>query len=484
MSENLLLPRNLKYGSRRESASAVSSRVNIAPQNGTDGYGLGSNIIINIPTRRNLCLTPSESYLKFTATVTNTSGQPCTYRFDSQGAHSLIQRIRVIHGSNVLQDIDNYAMLAKILFDLQVNTPSSYGKLSILAGTRSDLVSSTLMAVADAVDLPTSQTLATAIKASLNVGMSVNQVNSGAIIANALATAGTSAVQTFCLNLISLVGSLCQQNYIPLWAIDSAPLRVEITLCDQINKIFGTSIVAGTPVAGTITVSSVEYVANFIELSDVAMGMVNDSLQGQPLQFVVPDYRNFQYTSALVSNQMINIPIPAKFSSLKSLFISVRDKYSTDNYFPYSSCMLGLQSYYFRVGPRVMPAKPPASQAEFFAECVKAIDSMGNLYHSPSIDTYSYSLGFSAAATLAGASASVGNQSSGSAYIALDVENYSNAPKDVIFAGMNTLTDDIYATFQYAVIPNGGAVASARYDIYALFDTVLVFENGTAYARY
>jgi len=43
----------------------------------------------------------------------------------------------------------------------------------------------------------------------------------------------------------------------------------------------------------SIALSNVEYVANYIELSDVAMGMIQQSLQGQPLQFVVPSYRNY-----------------------------------------------------------------------------------------------------------------------------------------------------------------------------------------------
>ena len=64
-----MLPKTLKYGSKIESAYARSMRSNIAPQNGTSGYGLGDTIIINIPTRNNLCLVPSESYLKFSMVV-------------------------------------------------------------------------------------------------------------------------------------------------------------------------------------------------------------------------------------------------------------------------------------------------------------------------------------------------------------------------------------------------------------------------------
>ena len=43
-----MLPKNLRYGSKVESASAKSYRSNIAPMNGTGTYGLNDTIIINI----------------------------------------------------------------------------------------------------------------------------------------------------------------------------------------------------------------------------------------------------------------------------------------------------------------------------------------------------------------------------------------------------------------------------------------------------
>jgi hypothetical protein len=57
-----MLPKNLKYGYKLNSAPARSTRSNIAPQNGTGPYQLSDTIIINIPTRRNLVTAPSENY--------------------------------------------------------------------------------------------------------------------------------------------------------------------------------------------------------------------------------------------------------------------------------------------------------------------------------------------------------------------------------------------------------------------------------------
>jgi hypothetical protein len=91
------LVKNLKYGSKVESAPCRSTRVNIAPQNGTGPYNLNDQITVNIPTRNNLVLVPTESYLKFTATVTSGANNNIV-RWDSCGAHGLIQRLRVWSG--------------------------------------------------------------------------------------------------------------------------------------------------------------------------------------------------------------------------------------------------------------------------------------------------------------------------------------------------------------------------------------------------
>ena len=105
-----MIPKNLKYGSKVESAPARSIRSNIQPQVGTQ-FGLNEVIQINIPTRQNLVMVPTESYLKFNFRAT--SGANANYlRWDSGGAHGLIQRIRIYHGSNLLEDIDNYNLLA------------------------------------------------------------------------------------------------------------------------------------------------------------------------------------------------------------------------------------------------------------------------------------------------------------------------------------------------------------------------------------
>jgi len=479
-----MLPKSLKYGSKVESAMARSSRVNIAPQNGTGNYVLGDTIILNIPTRNNLVLAPTESYFKFTATITSSAANNA-FRFDSCGAHGLIQRIRVFHGSNLIQDIDNYGLLAKMLFDLQQPTDATFGKQSLLAGTRTDTVTQfQAVATADGTDANTTQLLANALKGVLNSGRIPSyQVNSGERIGGdrtALIGAAATVSETYSLNLLSLVGSLSSSNYIPLFAMTAAPLRVEIQLVSSF--IQACSELTGG--ASTISLSNVEYVANFIELGDAAMSVIYGSLEGQPLQYVYPDFRNYQYTATIPDNTatQITMPIPAKFSSLKSLIVSSRDKGSGAlTFFPFSSVTLGLRDYQFRIGAQIMPPKPPATITEFWAEVCKAYGSIADIMYTPSIDKNSYSLTASVATN--DSATNVSGSSSGSFFVGIDLENYVATDKSSIFAGFNSNTDDIFLTMNYNAV-NRGAALTARWDAFANFDCVLVCENNSCYVKF
>jgi hypothetical protein len=231
----------------------------------------------------------------------------------------------------------------------------------------------------------------------------------------------------------------------------------------------------------TLKITNCEYVANMIELSDSAMGMIQSSLNGQPLQYVVPDYRNYAFSFANLpqtTQTSIQMPIPCKFSSLKSIICCIRDQGTgVATYYPFSSVKLGIVEYNFRIGSQIMPAKAPNTIPEMFSEVLKAVGSMSDLNHHPSIEKFTYTLDQSQQTT----ATNNASTSSGSFYIGLDLENYANAPKDSIFAGYNSNTDDIYlvATFASPV-----AVGSVRFDAYAMFDEVLVFENNTVFSRF
>jgi hypothetical protein len=343
-----------------------------------------------------------------------------------------------------------------------------------LVGTRNDHVAKLLTTAPAAGDVIPCTQINSGEGFNFPIGTASILAQSDGLLTNCILTTASSP-RYYCLNLISLLGTLNSGNYFPLFACTSAPLRIEIQL---VSSIFN----AGMDIAGTYTttLNNVEYIANFIKLSDSAMSIIYDSLQGNPLQFVVPDYANYQYTFAIAngSTTQVNFAIAAKYSSLKSIFITIRDKGTGAlTFFPFSSVTAGLANYYFRIGSQIMPTKAPDNYPEMFSEVMKAMGSMSDLNYQPSIEKSSYETVLNSTAST---TANNGYVNSGSFYIGLDLENYVSSNKDSIFCGYNSNTDDIFAVLNFS----GTSTCTARFDAFAMFDAVIVCENSTAYRRF
>ena len=97
-----MIPANLKFQSKVESASARRYLTQIQPQGSTGGYLPNDTVTINIPTRANTCLIPSDSYLRGTFVLSCATADADAATLESCGVHGFIQRIRVFHGSNLL----------------------------------------------------------------------------------------------------------------------------------------------------------------------------------------------------------------------------------------------------------------------------------------------------------------------------------------------------------------------------------------------
>lgn len=467
-----MIPTNLKYQSKVESAPSRRYRSNIQPQNGSgtqqSGYGTGSTIIINIPTRNNLALIPSESVLKF-STAWTTTALATVATMDSHGAHGYINRLRVFHGSNLLQDIQDYHVLAKALYDYQVPLDATQGRFSTTTGTANDYA---VPIVGTAIgDIQANQ----AVAKPVNRGKNYIAPTAGAGTTAPNIPDATTTTDNFSINLISLVGALAGGKYLPLFEMTSSPLRIELTLASSINQVmcFNT----GTP--SNFTLFNVEYIAEFLELPDSAIQAIKAG-SSSPLQMVIPDYRTYAFTTTLgTSTTQVSMPIAAKFSSLKSIVVSQRPSLGATQRYPTSSSSFALQSYTFRIGSEVLPSTAPSTISDFFNESCKCFGSLADLNYQPSIDVDAFSIAYNPTLITTNALAVVSN--SGSFLAGIDLESYQNADKSTIFSGLNTNNSDIF----YQPIHNGIAGApSCTYTAMANFDSVLVCENGVAYVRF
>jgi len=449
-----MIPANLKFQSKVESAPARRYLTQIQPQGGTGTYNPGDTITINIPTRNNTALIPSESYLRGNFNLI-LSGAATAATLESCGWHQFIQRVRVFHGSNLLEDIDNYGQLAKILYDYQAPEDAVKGRFAITSGTNEEYSGVGVAAAALA---------------------NVRSVNRG----RALGALGASThTFPFAINLVSLVGALAGEKYLPLWEMTAAPLRVEIVL--QSSLIRSMMVEGGTGL--NFTATAVNYSGEFLELPDSAVSAIKSG-SSSPMQMVLPSWRSYTNSANIpaTTQTQVSFPIPAKFSSLKNIVVATRSTAGLAAQYPSSHCAFGVGSansigYQFRVGSEVLPSTAPTSFPEIYNEAVKCFGSLADLQVQPSIDNTAFTL--NAPNTVAGLT-EASTEDSGAFLIGIDMEIYQNADKASIFAGTNTNTSDIFAIINYYT---AGAVTVLQ-TAFACYDQVLVYENGVCYARY
>jgi hypothetical protein len=368
-----------------------------------------------------------------------------------------------------------------MMFDNQVSYTGTMGKYNILAGTRSDLVGKIDATGTVFGNAETSFATDAHARIALNAlgHFPVVHVNNGANIGE-IGIGETVECQEYCINLISMMGTLCNEKYFPLFACTSAPIRLEITLVPSALNTFATDA------AASFTLDNVEFVMDCLELADSAVETIKASLQGQALEFALTEYRNINWTGTGTNNVATThaMPIPAKFSSLKSLFVAMRDNTHTGQvtYFPCSAQKFALSQYYFRIGGSVVPSKFPNSPTEYYSELCKAFGNFGDIRSNPAVDWDAYTQDTIVANNDAVAIYNCSNVNSGAFYIGLDLESYPNADKGQLFAGTNTNSDDIY--FYASVTPSGANNTSIRYDCFAAFDQVMRFANNTCYCSY
>ena len=428
-----MLPKNLKYQNKVESASARAYTSAIQPQNGTGTYTAGNTITINIPTSPNTVLVPSESYLKFDLGGVTAAGATAYVRLDKCGAHGIIQRLRVTHGSQELENLDNYGALVAEMIALQQSGDSSTGKLNILNGNCNALYSASTT---------TREVTMTSVGERLTQGNNTQY--------NALA-AGALNNRTFSINLMSMVGSLSPQ-YIPLFEMTSAPLCISIQLVSSVLRFLNPAVALGNN--NNFSITNCEFIGSFIELSDESIAIIRSSLGGAPLQYVIQSYANFTTSSQLQNaNTSVSHPVPAKFASLRSLFCIMRSQADgAATFFPTSSTHFNISDWRVRIGSQLLPSKACSTMAEHYSELLKAIGSYTDINQEPSINSYIYSADSVPVANAEVAGNMDATTRSCCFALGFDLETYANADKDRIFAGMNTLNSYIFWNSNFGAI--------------------------------
>jgi len=430
------LPSKLLFNNKINSSYARNFNSVIQAQNSTN-YGLGQTAIFNIPCQRNQVLSGADTLLALKFKIRNGATLDNEAFLNKGGIASAIQRLRIFSGSQLLCDIDNYGNLISMLTPWQSSQEHIKGKLKVLQGC-------------DGL-----------------TGLQVLPLNTAANV--------EGAEFDFCFPLLSILS--LTDNYVPLWAMaGNGSLRVELQFVSDFIHFIGSSTAVTNPAAGLNTVfTDVKMICNFVELSDAAMQIIESSLEGKPVQWVCQSYANYVFNATLGTGvTQISMPIPAKFNSLKALYITMRKNGNGAlNKFSDDCSKYKLSQYTTRIGSRVIPAEPPTTLSQFVSEMERALGSASSRI-SPSCYVLSQ---------LTDDLTTVNLAQSNCFAIGVETESYSSAPMGSVYQGLNTSTDDIFFQATFAGQAAGTDVTT-RFDAYASYDQLITIDNGQVTVQY
>lgn len=458
---NEVVPWQAQYTFPTQSTKVTKQCVKLPPKNG--GSFIPGNIIrIEFPSDQYLnCL---NSVFQFDMTWSTATGNP---RLQRGGAHNVIKRLRVIYGSLVLEDIQEYKTLVRILTESGVQQDYMTSTGSILDGMFETMV---LSLEADNLKAAltqdgTSATANTALLNTTNLGpdLVANLIRPSQSAATDLAN-GTNP-RTYCLNLLS--GILTCKKLIPLkWM--AAQLAIEITLADPNDAALFS---VPTP---SYTLTNVNFISEMLEFDssyDIAFfdGLTNG---GVPLKF---DSWHFHSFSA--ANQTNILQIHERARSVKTCLAVSRSTNAwngledSDRFFhalgqTYTAGVINsgteqiaaINDFQFRVGGRYYPSQPVKAVnggAEAMVELMKALNSLGDYTKASNITYKNWT------------SAQGGGQ--GSKFImAAEFENTDALPDTI--AGINAEEQSDIALS----VNLSGAPVGKKFDIFMHYDAMLI----------
>lgn len=420
----------------------------------------GTNFIVSFTQPWPIAITTTTTTFEVYPQVTMQNG----------GAHCFFSRLRVMYGSLVLEDIQEYHTLVRLLYEVAVQRDYAASQGQILDG----------MAGSTPLDYG-----ATHLKAGY--GSRGSNISSGGGIAQSLLMPGLR--RTFCLNLLS--GLLTQKKLVPLkWM--ASQLVIELTVSNELDALVGSSgAPAGTPVVApsslTYNLTDVNYVAELLEFDSAFDTAFWGGLQqmGVPLKFASWHFHTFPMSG---TNQTFQIHERSR--SVKAAFAVARSTqaasaaYDSDRFFSdlgqtfaangtlSHAAVAPIETFQWRVGGRYYPAQPVRclyGASEAYLELSKALDNLGDYTRGSKIDAYKW------AAYYTDVAADVAAHSGGEAFImACGFENTDVSPGTI--AGINAEEQSDIAL--NVKVRGSTAPQQKKLDIFMYFDALLVVRPG------
>lgn len=290
---------------------------------------------------------------------------------------SIFQRVRVLYGGTVLEDMNNYNTIVRCLTEWTANSPHMTMDQSTInegiGGVVMDYPSNTVApAAANAPQLIAPYNVRQRFIHGVgstnttplvnNTGVAGKQGESNAPPGYTSITNYTPITQRYQIQFA--LGLFSQGKYIPTKFMASQ-LAIEITLEQSQYCLFTDTATTGSAVVGkspTYGVGNVILLPEILEFDPSYDAIFLKGLQegGVPIKFST--WNTYIFSTAAQSN--VNLNISERQRSVKALFVVQKKSQptlSSDNgatFFDTSSTASTLQQYQFRIGGRYFPGQP------------------------------------------------------------------------------------------------------------------------------
>jgi len=265
---------------KRRAMASRSFRVKISPSNKTS-FSPGETVYLDLPSNLSgTFMDMSQTYIKMKVNISNSSNADVGCCLDKMAGYGFWQRVFCQTSGQNIYDLNNFNVLAGVFMDTDASNDWKANAGNVLVGTTAAC--------------PHGETFLVPGSGTLD--------------------------RTFCLPFILNPFAL-QKKLVPLFSLDS--LRWRITLESAANAL----IQKNTATAGagylSYTVSDIEMVTYFTELSPSAMAQL-DSITGGVYNLLCPSYSNTQATIS-AGTTVLNSVLGIAVSSLERIIVTHRN---------------------------------------------------------------------------------------------------------------------------------------------------------------
>lgn len=350
------LPKELNLASNKPMASSSRPQI-LRFRSDNSTYTGGDTIRIEIPTnRQGHYIFPQESFLEFKFKVNATGGDNAnaTNFFLDQSAYSFFNRLRVLHGSTVLEDTLYCNKLWTALYDIQVNE----------AERRQDSITKGVYDTA-----------------AVNSSSVYNNGLYGTLVATKAQNAAAADTGLFEVNIVlpsALLGSLCSKC-LPISLLGSSSLYLELELA-TLNQIFvQQKIAAGSN--GTInsyTIQDIYYNAKTailpMDVEQALIGSTNGVINIPAVAYKC-ETKSIAATATSFSDKF-----SFQYSSMKNFLFFVQNQATANGTIASRSVSARpkayINEYYLNINGEVFPTQAITGYARQYSELLRAFDML------------------------------------------------------------------------------------------------------------